>query len=127
MNFVTHKDMTDRQIIDLTNMTHLQGSTRVTYQRLVEIFGDPEPGGDKTDVEWTILFDDGTVATIYNWKDGRNYCGANGLDPEDIQSWHIGGHEFKAYLLVSDTINAFLETQVTTILKKFGPIHKLYS
>ena len=76
------------------NMTSLQGYIRTNYETLVGCFGEPTCDGDgyKVDAEWIITFADGVVATIYNWKNGRNYCGAEGLDVEDIKEWHVGGH-----------------------------------
>lgn len=76
-----------------TNMTHLQGFVETTYKTLCEAFGEPNARGDeyKTDAEWNIITPDG-VATIYNYKNGRNYNGEEGLDVEDITYWHIGGH-----------------------------------
>lgn len=76
------------------NMTSLQGYVKTTYAKLVECFGKPTCDGDgyKVDAEWIITFADGVVATIYNYKDGRNYCGEEGLAVEDITEWHVGGH-----------------------------------
>ena len=72
--------------------TSLQGYVDVSYARLVEVFGEPNDVGDqyKIDVEWCIHTIDGD-ATIYNWKDSRNYLGEDGMDVEDIMDWHIGG------------------------------------
>ena len=58
------------------NGTHLQGNVGATYQELVEVFGEPiryDSDGtthmnNKTDAEWRISFEDGTKATIYNYK-----------------------------------------------------------
>jgi hypothetical protein len=87
MTFKTHND----KQIDL-NGTHLQGYVITTFAKLIEIFGEPMEGdGYKVDAEWGIEFDDGSVATIYNYKDGKNYCGDEGLDVKDISDWHIGG------------------------------------
>jgi len=77
------------------NMTSLQGYIRTSYADLVACFGPSDPNSIddyKSDAGWTITFADGVVATIYNWKDGHNYCGDEGLDVEDITEWHIGGH-----------------------------------
>lgn len=74
--------------------TSLQEEMVVSYQKLVEVFGKPNAKGDeyKIDAEW-IVFTVSGVATIYNWKDGKNYLGAEeGLPVEDITDWHIGGH-----------------------------------
>ena len=64
------------------------------YEDIVKIFGNPlfEGDGYKTDAEWIIEFDDGEVATIYNWKNGKNYCGNDGLEIELITNWNIGGN-----------------------------------
>ena len=65
------------------NGTHLQGYIRATYAELVERFGEPEGGGDKTTVEWCLAFEDGTIATIYDWKEYET--------PMYAYDWHIGG------------------------------------
>jgi hypothetical protein len=44
------------------------------------------------DAEWEIEFEDGKVATIYNYKDGKNYNGKSGLPKRKITDWHIGGY-----------------------------------
>lgn len=71
----------------------LQGTIDADYQDLVRVFGRPngETDGYKVDVEWWLETDDGDLLTIYNYKDGKNYCGANGLDVDYIRDWHIGG------------------------------------
>lgn len=76
------------------NMTSLQGYVNTNYETLVACFGEPVAQYDdyKCDCEWNIKFADGVVVSIYNWKDGKNYCGEEGLDVEDITDWHVGGH-----------------------------------
>lgn len=87
MQFTTHNDTN----VD-TNGTCLQGEVEATYEELTNLFGAPHGGdGYKVDAEWEIKFDDGRVATIYNWKDGRNYCGEQGTPVEQIAEWHVGG------------------------------------
>ena len=86
MKYVTHND----EEINVS-MTSLQGELEASYQDLVKAFGLPNQGdGYKTDAEWWLRFDDGAVATIYNWKNGKNYLGPDGLDVEDIDGWHVG-------------------------------------
>jgi len=79
------------------NGTSLQGYITTTYQRLIEIFGTPEYGGDKTTVTWCIEFADGTVATIYDWKETTT--------PIDLHQWHVGGHTRKALWHVIDLVD----------------------
>ena len=79
--------------------TFLQGYIKATYEQLLKTFGEPhDPNGDnyKTDVEWAFEFADGTVATLYNWKNGKNYCGKEGLELNDIYEWNVGGRSEKA-------------------------------
>lgn len=76
--------------------THLQGLINIDYDKLVKLFGLPiqlESDGYKIDAEWVLKFEDGKIATIYNWKDGHNYLGRYGKEVEDITEWHIGGHD----------------------------------
>jgi len=85
--------------------TWLQGTLVADYAKLVRAFGAPERGDyDKSDANWCLRFDDGTLATIYNWKDGRAYCGENGTPTDQITEWHIGGDKERAV----DYVNAIL-------------------
>ena len=42
----------------------------------------------KTDWQWIIRAEDGTVATVYNWKNGPN---SGGFKADCIAEWNIGG------------------------------------
>lgn len=85
----------------------LQGYVDVSYARLVEVFGNPMNGdGYKVDAEWTILFEDGTYAIVYNYKDGHNYNGEDGTPTELITDWHIGGNDERVVSLVNDVVAA---------------------
>jgi len=90
MKFTTHNEAEIE-----TSGTHLQGHIQANYADLVETFGQPHnlEGGYKTDAEWDVCFADGTRATIYNWKNGKNYCGENGLELHEIQDWNVGGFD----------------------------------
>lgn len=74
----------------------LQGYITTTYDRLTRVFGQPV-GGDKTTAEWAIQFKDGTVATIYDWKEFST--------PVGQYRWHIGGQNNRAVELVTATLN----------------------
>ena len=85
--FVTHND------VDIAfQSSHLIGYIVVSYSKLVEKFGNPqEVDMYKVDAGWTVLFENGDYATIYNYKDGINYNGEDGCPTKDITNWHIGG------------------------------------
>jgi len=94
------------------NMTSLQGYINTSYADLVGCFGEPQGGFDdyKCDCEWNIKFADGVVVSIYNWKNGKNYCGEDGLDLVDITDWHIGGHRGTgAVSRVEECLDAYLK------------------
>ena len=90
----------------VTSGTYLQGYVDSTYKKLVEVFGEPTSAGDgyKIDAEWDLVWEDGTVATIYNYKEGKNYNGDDGMDVEDITEWHIGGFDQSAVAMVTATL-----------------------
>lgn len=75
------------------NGTCLAGYIDVSYAELVEAFGPPSGLHDnfKSDASWLLLAEDGTAVTIYNYKTGVNYCGAEGTPLEDERDWHVGG------------------------------------
>jgi hypothetical protein len=66
------------------NGTSLVGYVFTTYANLVEKLGEPETDWDKSTAHWSIQSPDGTVATIYDWK--------NWTTPQDEYHWHVGGH-----------------------------------
>ena len=82
------------------NMTGFKGEFPITYTELVEIFGQPNDGPnadlDKTTCEWRLQFEDGTVATIYDYKVGYT--------PMNEYEWHIGGHDSEAVVRVHECI-----------------------
>ena len=93
MTYITKTDPSE-----MISGTSLQGHITATYAELVELFGKPHDCFDdfKIDAEWYVEFDDGTVATIYNFKNGRSYLGPDAPAVEDIKSWNIGGNTYKA-------------------------------
>ena len=100
MNFKTHNNKN----ID-TDGSSVVGTINVEYSTLTKVFGNPTPSdGCKSDAEWEIEFSDGTVATIYNWKNGKNYRGSSGLPKTKITCWHIGGFTKKSVSLVKQAL-----------------------
>ncbi len=87
--------------------TCLQGEITATYEEIKSKLGEPsnDHDGYKSDAEWHLEFEDGSVATIYTWKNGKNYCGEHGLDTPDITEWHIGGRDPKVQEWVNDYIH----------------------
>lgn len=73
--------------------TSLVGAIDCSYKQLVDLLGKPNRIGDeyKTDAEWELEIN-GKVVTIYNYKDGKNYNGKNGIAKKDLRDWHIGGN-----------------------------------
>ncbi len=92
-------------ICEISGGTSLMGYINTTYENLVRVFGEPGPGsGDnKTDVEWEGYID-GEPFNIYNWKDGKSYCGDEGLDVKDITEWNVGGKSRKALWNVEEML-----------------------
>jgi hypothetical protein len=81
----------------------LNGYADVAYSTLIDLLGKPNVDGhdSKTDAEWAVEFEGETFA-IYNYKTGKNYLGADGLDVEEIRDWHIGGrNKTKAKRLIA--------------------------
>ena len=93
-NFKTHNN----GVVNILG-THLVGIIETTYESIVSVFGEPSTfEGGKSDVEWQIIFDSKVVAVIYNWKNGKNYCGNKGIRAIDVTQWHVGGISSEAVI-----------------------------
>ena len=106
------KPMAIMQIVELNTMNNIKYTTSdrvsgtsfmgylpTTYDKLVELIGEPNYGlsGDgKVTCEW-VLDIDGTVVTIYDWK-----CGSTPMGEYD---WHVGGHSTKAVKALQEALN----------------------
>jgi len=102
MKYITH----NQSEIDLEG-TSLQGYLTATYNELVAAFGRVAPQFDdyKSDAEWDIQFEDGTVAAIYNWKNGVNYCGPeHGTPVQDITDWNVGARNPAAVGMIEEVL-----------------------
>jgi hypothetical protein len=107
MQFTTHNNAT----ID-TNGCSRQGEITANYDELCKLFGEPTDGdGYKVDAHWGIRFEDGTIATVYNYKSGKNYNGRSGTPTEQITYWHIGGFSKAAADNVQITLDLWRESQ----------------
>ena len=84
--------------------THLVGYFNGTRQNIESIFGAPtfttSDKYEKVTAEWGILFEDGTEATIYDWK--RYDQGTP--EQDEMYEWHIGGKDSRAVHLVGKVL-----------------------
>jgi hypothetical protein len=85
----------------LVTGTSLQGHIVTTYAELVEKFGEPNSGSDKTTAQWALDFEDGTTATIYDWKYGET--------PMHKTEWNIGGKNKEAVYRVYEVMGLMKE------------------
>ncbi len=90
----------------------LFGYMRANYKDLKKLLGNPSDGdGYKVDAEWSIIIN-GKGINIYNYKDGKNYNGKDGLPKTKITDWHIGAEED-----VTEEVN-FLAKKLNTSFRK---------
>ena len=99
-------------------MSSLKGEFPITYAELGEIFGKPNYGPnnrdmDKVTCEWMIEFDDGTKASIYDYKTSRT--------PMGEYEWHIGGYDANAYTHVVDCIIAHRD-KLVKMVREYQPL-----
>jgi hypothetical protein len=89
-----------------TGGTWLQGHIVTTRASLTEVFGEPTryDEGDKVTVEWGLQFEDGTIATVYDWK--RYEEGTPELY-EEI-TYNIGGLTVEAVARVKEALEGTL-------------------
>ena len=104
---------------DKINGTYRQATINIPYRILVDVFGEPLCGdGGKTDAEWIIEFADGTVATIYNYKNGIAYCGDSGIPTEQITDWSIGGHCSSVVNLIESALVETMDSSNRRLLEQ---------
>lgn len=105
------------------NGTSLKGYVIATYDELFDAFGEPDEGpndleADKVTCCWRLQFEDGTVASIYDWKEDAT--------PYHRYDWHIGGKSSEAVDLVHQTLDKsrqlqeVVKTQFKKLDKKLG-------
>ncbi len=87
-----------------TNTSFHGDEITTTLNDLIKVFGQPHDTDidGKVNYEWDLQLEDGTIFTIYDWKEYRDFG-----DNEDID-WHIGGKEkrdtIKARLILEELI-----------------------
>jgi len=89
----------------------LQGETApFTFFEIAAVFGLPNNDGDdyKVTSEWKLEFEDGTIATIYDYKATEAYDGSY-PSVENFRhtkyEWHIGGRSKRAAELVNEVLS----------------------
>jgi hypothetical protein len=91
--------------------TSFHGATfSATLADLQVILGAPDCTGDthdKVQNEWELELEDGTVFSVYDWKEYRRYN-----DKETIE-WHIGGMNQKDTFVAQDALVEALATMDT--------------
>ena len=79
---------------------------KTSINQLIKVLGEPSiqdnTGEDKVNVEWEVITDDGTVGTIYDWKEYRR------LDGDDLVEFHIGGHNKSDTLIIKNELKQLL-------------------
>jgi hypothetical protein len=73
-------------------MSCLQGEMTISYKDIIRVFGKETSCGDgyKVQAEWHVITPVG-FATIYDYKEGKQYCGKDGISKTKVTNWHIGG------------------------------------
>ena len=75
---------------------------------LRKILGEPQceqnDGRDKCNFDWTMETEDGTIFTVYDWKEYRR------LEENEMIEWHVGGRSGadteKALNEIADALNS---------------------
>ena len=90
------------------NGTSFHGTTFTsTVADLRKILGEPQceqnDGQDKCNFDWTMETEDGTIFTVYDWKEYRP------LKEDEEVEWHVGGYSGmnteKALNEIADALN----------------------
>ena len=107
--------MTDLNILDFEvddtinlNGTSLQGTVQTSYDKLVEVLGEPtytdaDPY-EKVNCEWNV---DAKIEDQddFFYKPFSVYCWKVGSIPTDKYDWHIGGDDYEAVEIAEKIIN----------------------
>ncbi|CAK0739292.1 hypothetical protein CCP2SC5_1010003 [Azospirillaceae bacterium] len=71
---------------NINDPTCRKGVIKARYADLIATFGRPSNNnGYKTQAEWWVRFEDGVIASIYDYK-------FEGVSLEQNTDWHVGGH-----------------------------------
>ncbi len=86
--------------------TSFHGNTiSATLADLMNVLGAPDCTGDQDDKvqnEWELELEDGTVFSVYDWKEYRRYS-----DTQTIE-WHIGAHNSMTAYKASEALQEVL-------------------
>lgn len=74
-----------------------KGFVKCSYKKLLGLFGLPKEGDlHRQDVLWDINLSVGRSKTypvqIYNYKNGANFLGEDGLELDDIKTWFVSAN-----------------------------------
>jgi hypothetical protein len=99
------------------NDTSFHGSiVRCTQQELEILFGPPQcesnDGRDKTNFDWTLEDEIGTLCTVYDWKYYRP------LEPDELVNWHIGGFNKSDTDRMANAISELVRTTFPTLFSR---------
>lgn len=94
--------------------TSQQGYAPFSYDRIVEVFGEPdEKSWDSSSAfTWSILFEDSTVASIYDYKESSVYderLPSPEQMKQDFMGWHIGGRGWYSVALVMAALSPWIK------------------
>lgn len=81
------------------------GYITLSFDQIVDMLGDTDygPSGDgKVRALWVIGFEDGTVATLYDWKES--------VPLDEVTKWHIGGYSMDAVSCVKELFEKGLDS-----------------
>lgn len=81
------KPLSNRNLIAGTSFfgTTFQASVNQLVKAIGEPMHEENTGEDKTNFEWDMELEDGTVFSIYDWKEYRS------ISLDEVIDWHIGG------------------------------------
>ena len=97
-----------KSTIKSANGTSFHDTTfRASVAAVRQILGQPQceqnDGRDKVNFDWKMETDDGTVFTVYDWKEYRP------LKEDEEVEWHVGGYSGmnteKALNEIADALN----------------------